>query len=143
MRQHPRFAAKRLDAIKRDNIKALINDLIAKELSRNTVRNAVCVIRGIFNQAIESGLLESNPAARLGRFTRIAKTAETRGVALTAIEVQTFLDAANEVCSDYYGLFLAALRAGLRRGELVALQWGGRSVRQGRPRSESVHPCPA
>src|SRR5438445_5490854 len=108
----PRFGTKRLDEIKRDDIKALINDLISKELSRNTVRNALCVIRGMFNQAIEARMLESNPAARLGRFTRTAKTAETLGVALTANEVQTFLDAANEVCSDYYGLFLTALRAG-------------------------------
>ena len=27
------------------------------------------------------------------------------------------------MCPEYYGLFLTALRAGLRRGELVALQW--------------------
>jgi len=40
---------------------------IAKELSRNTVRNALCVIRGIFNEAIEAGIVEVNPAARIGR----------------------------------------------------------------------------
>jgi integrase len=100
------------------------NDLISKELSRNTIRNALCVVRGLFNCAIEEGLLESNPAARLGRFTRTAKTAETKGVALTAKEVQQFLNASQEVCPEYYGLFLMALRTGLRRGELVALQWG-------------------
>jgi len=27
------------------------------------------------------------------------------------------------MCPEYYGLFLTALRAGLRRGELVALRW--------------------
>jgi hypothetical protein len=42
------------------------------------------VIRGLLNYAIEDGLLESNPAARLGRFTRTAKTAETKGIALTS-----------------------------------------------------------
>jgi integrase len=68
--------------------------------------------------------VESNPAARLGRFTRTAKTAETKGIALTPAEVKLFLDAAKEVCPDYHLLFLTALRAGLRRGELVALQWG-------------------
>lgn len=68
--------------------------------------------------------MESNPAARLGRFTRTAKTADTTGVALTSVEVKSFLDAAKEVCPDYYPVFLTALRAGLRRGELVALQWG-------------------
>ena len=44
----PRFGSKRLDEISRDHIKALINDLIAKDLSRNTLRNALCVIRGNF-----------------------------------------------------------------------------------------------
>jgi integrase len=120
----PKFAHKRLDEIKRDDVKALINSLIAKDLSRNTIRNALCVIRGIFNQAIESNLIEINPAARLGRFTRTAKTAETKGVSLRPNEVQQFLCAAREVCSEYYSIFLTALRAGLRRGELVALQWG-------------------
>jgi integrase len=120
----PRFGTKRLDEIKRNDIKALINDLVGKELSRNTVRNALCVIRGLFNQAIEEELLESNPAARLGRFTRSAKTAETKGVALTTREVQQFLKGSQEICPDYYPLLLMAVRTGLRRGELVALQWG-------------------
>jgi integrase len=120
----PKFRGKRLDEIKRDDVKALINDLIGKNLSRNTIRNALCVIRGLFNYAIEDGLLESNPAARLGRFTRAARTTETKGVALTNREVQQFLQAAWEICPEYYPLFLMAVRAGLRRGELVALQWG-------------------
>jgi integrase len=120
----PHFGTTRLDEIKRDDIKGLINELIAKNLSRSTVRGALCVIRGMFNQAIESGLVEANPAIRLGRFTRAAKTAETGGVALTANEVVAFLNAAMEVCPDYYPLFLTAVRTGLRRGELVALRWG-------------------
>jgi len=120
----PKLGKKRLDEIKRDDVKALINDLIAKDLSRNTIRNALCVLRAMFNQAIEGGLLESNPASRLGRFTKTAKTAETKGVALTAKEVEQFLNAALEICPEYHPLFLTAVRAGLRRGELVALQWG-------------------
>jgi integrase len=35
-----------------------------------------------------------------------------------------FLQAAKEICPEYHPLFLMALRAGLRRGELVAVQWG-------------------
>ena len=104
--------------------KALINDLISKDLSRNTIRNALCVIRGLFNYAIEEGLVESNPAARLGRFTRSAKTPQSKGIALTTVEVKEFLKAAEEICPAYYPLFLMAVRAGLRRGELVAVQWG-------------------
>jgi integrase len=120
----PRFGNRALDQIKRDDIKAMINELIAKELSRNTVRNALCVIRGIFNDAIEAGIVEVNPAARLGRFTRTAKTAEVKGISLTPVEAEQFLQAAKEICPEYHPLFLMALRAGLRRGELVAVQWG-------------------
>lgn len=112
----PRFGKRRLDEVKRDDIKAMVNDLIALDLSRNTIRNALCVIRGMFNQAIEAGKLESNPAARLGRFTRTARVAETKGTALTAKEAHEFLEAAKVVCPEYYPLFLTALRAGLRRG---------------------------
>ena len=46
----PRFSTKRIDEIKRSDIKALISDLISKELARSTVRNALSVLRGIFNQ---------------------------------------------------------------------------------------------
>jgi integrase len=120
----PRFGKKLLSEIRRDDIKALINDLIGRDLSRNTIRNALCVIRGLFNYAIEEGLVEANPAARLGRFTRSAKIPETKGTALTATEVKQFLRAAQEICPDYYPLWLMAVRAGLRRGELVAVQWG-------------------
>jgi integrase len=120
----PRFGKKLLNEIRRDDVKTLISDLISRELSRNTIRNALCVIRGLFNYAIEEGLIESNPAARLGRFTRSAKTAEAKGVALTTKEVQRFLKAAQEICPEYHPLLLMAVRAGLRRGELVALQWG-------------------
>lgn len=122
--RRPRFGAKPLDAVKREHIKATINELIGKELSRNTIRNALCVIRGIYSQAIEDGVMDSNPATRLGRFTRAARTAATKGVALIPMEVREFLDAAKDICPNYHPLFLMAVRAGLRRGELVSVQWG-------------------
>ena len=110
----PRFANNRLDEITRDQIKSMINELVAKNLSRNTIRNALCVIRGMINQAIEGGLLGSNPASRLGRFTRTAKSTERKGVSLTTQEVQAFLDAASEICPEYYPLFLHQARGWIR-----------------------------
>jgi integrase len=132
----PRFGKKILNEISRDDVKALIKDLISKDLSRNTIRNALCVIRRIFNCAIEDGLSESNPAARLGRFTRSAKTPGIKGIALTAAEVQQFLEAARQIFPDYYPLFLMAVRAGLRRGELVSVQWGDLQLGSDGPNSE-------
>jgi integrase len=120
----PKFGLKRLDEINRQDVKSLISDLIAKDLSRSTIRNAVSVLRAILNQAIEDGLLDSNPAVNLGRFTRSAKATKIKGIALTPEEVDKFLSAAQEICPEYHPLFLVAVRAGLRRGELVDLRWG-------------------
>jgi integrase len=102
----------------------MIAELIEADLARGTIKNAIAVLRCLFNQAIEDGIVESNPAARLGRFTRAARTSEAKGISLELEEVQSFLDAASEVCSEYYALFLTGFRAGLRRGELVAVQFG-------------------
>jgi integrase len=78
----------------------------------------------MFNQAIEGGIVEVNPAARPGRCTRTAKTAEVRGISLTAAEAEQFLTASKDICPEYHPLLLMAPRASLRRGELVAVQWG-------------------
>jgi integrase len=43
---------------------------------------------------------------------------------MTRREAESFLAAVQGVCPDWYPFFLAALRAGLRRGELIALKWG-------------------
>jgi len=120
----PRFSAVRMDELDRNAVKKLIADMVGRNLARGTVRNAVSVLRGIFNQAIEDGLVHGNPATRLGRFTRAARTTGVKGIALTPAEVEQFLGTAKRVQPEHHALFLVAVRAGLRRGELVALQWG-------------------
>jgi hypothetical protein len=117
----PRFGKKALNEIRRDDIKALINHLISKDLSRNTIRNALCVIRSLFNYAIEEGFVEFNPAARLGRFTRSAKTPETKGIALTTMEIQQFLKAAQEIFPDYHPLLMMAVRSSGATSSLAAM----------------------
>jgi integrase len=120
----PRLGKKTLDTIKREDLRSVIAAMIEAKLSRGTIKNAIAVIRRMFNEAIESGIVESNPAAKLGRFTKAARSSEKKGVALTPAESKAFLHAASVVCPEYQPLFLAALREGLRRGELVALQFG-------------------
>ncbi len=43
---------------------------------------------------------------------------------MTRAEAEKFLEGVQEVCTDWYPFFLTALRAGLRRGELIGLKWG-------------------
>ena len=42
---------------------------------------------------------------------------------MTREEARVFLEAAKEFCPEFHPLFLMALRAGLRKGELLAVRW--------------------
>ena len=60
----------------------------------------------------------------LGRFTKIDRSHQKKATTLSREEAEQFLLSAQEVCPEFYPLFLTALRAGLRRDELIALEWG-------------------
>jgi integrase len=83
----------------------------------------VCALRTVLNAAVEDGLIESNPAVRVGRFAKSEKPTRQAG-AMTRDESEKFLAAVIEICEEWHPLFLTALRAGLRKGELIALKWG-------------------
>ena len=107
--------------LKAGELQSLLRE--ARKPSRNSIRLILATARVIFNHAIEDGLIQSNPAAKLDRFAKVQKH-DFSAVPLAREEAQAFLESAKEFCPQYYPLFLTALRAGLRRGELVALKWG-------------------
>jgi len=121
----PRFGSRSLKAIRRDEIKVFLAELASKgSLSRNSLRLILCTLRVILAHAEEDGLIDKNPAQKLGRFVKIDREQQTKPTALSREESERFLASAHEVCPAFYPLFLTALRAGLRRGELIALKWG-------------------
>ena len=129
----PRFGSKKLTDIHRDEIKQFLSALTqaTKEIdgtavpkyARNTLRLIVCALRTVLNAAVEDGLIESNPAAKVGKFAKSEKPAH-QASAMTRDEAKVFLATVQEVCPDWHPFFLTALRAGLRKGELIALKWG-------------------
>ncbi len=120
----PTFGQMRIDGINREQVKAWIAGLCAGKLSRNTVRLAVTTLRTVLNAAREDGLISTNPADKLGRFVKTEKP-KREAAALTAGEAEQLLSKAKATCSfQVYALLMTAVRAGLRRGELVALKWG-------------------
>jgi site-specific recombinase XerC len=126
----PRFGALQVTAIERGQVKAFLGEWSAKgELSRNTLRLMLCTLRVILNHAVEDGVIEHNPAERLGRFTKTVKPTH-QAHAMTRGEAEAFLASATELCPDYHPLFLMAFRAGLRKGELLAVKMGRHSVRR-------------
>jgi integrase len=127
----PRFGLKKITDITRDDIKVFMAELTERDLARNTIRLAVAALRVVLSSAVEDGLLASNPAFRLGRFVESHK-AEHEAQAMEPGEVEAFLIAAREYCPlGYYVLFLVALRAGLRQGEILGLKWGDFQFGQG------------
>ena len=122
----PVFGATALRNITRSQIKDFITDKAGEgRYSRDSLRLMLRTLGVIFNHALDDddGLVDRNPAAKLGKLTNSEKP-KRQGTALTQGEAERFLQATKEFCPPHYPLFLAALRAGLRRGELVALRWG-------------------
>jgi integrase len=92
--------------------------------AKNTLRLIVCALRTVLNAAVEDGLIEKAiPTARIGKFANSEKPAR-QASAMTRDESEKFLTAVSELYRQWYVLFLTALRAGLRKGELIALKWG-------------------
>jgi len=87
-------------------------------------RLAIASLRVVLSSAVEDGLITMNPAFRLGRFMESQKR-EHEAQAMEPGEVERFLADPKQNCPvGYYVLFLIALRAGLRQGEVLGLRWG-------------------
>ena len=95
----------------------LRTELYGEGLSNRTVRNCHLCCRGALEQAVKDGLLQSNPAYGCALPPKKAREMQV----LAREEIQRFLIQARE--EGYYELFLLELATGLRRGELLALQW--------------------
>jgi integrase len=120
----PRFGERRLDNIEREDVKRFILDLRGRGFAKNTIRLAVTPLRAALNGAVEDGLITHNPAQGLGRFVKSEKPAR-EATSLKPKEVERLLAAAkNELDLAAYALILTAVRAGLREGEIAAMQWG-------------------
>src|SRR5262249_33718658 len=78
-------------------------------------------VHAMFAFAQDAGLVTVNPAeASRARGTRRAHR-RARGTKLSPVQIKRFLDE----CSPRWGAFFTvALDTGLRRGELIGLQWG-------------------
>lgn len=112
----PTLGGGKLSKIQRRDVQRLADDLLAAGADPSTVRNALKPLQVIYRRAIEDGNLAINPCERLrlpaarGRRERIAAPAE----AAALIAALRHEDRALWGCAFY---------AGLRRGELRALDW--------------------
>jgi integrase len=113
----------RLEEITRERARGLVADLAQKELSPSTVRNVGALLRKILNEAFEDGLIESNPAARLG-LSMSAKQQRQAKEFLRPDEIRTLLQTVEEGFPQFCPLITTLVHTGMRIGEVLALEWG-------------------
>jgi len=112
----PELGPMRLSDLRRADVQALADELTASGASASSVQNALDPLRVICGRALRRDLIAIDPTEGLelrrprGRRDRIASPEEASAL-LEALE------------PDERALYATALYAGLRRGELRALQW--------------------
>ena len=88
-----------------------------QKVKPKTVINEIVVLKEMFKHAVRWGYLKNSPAEYVER-PRVEK--EEMDI-LTPEEINLFLE---HVTPKYRAFFLAAILTGMRRGELLGLQWG-------------------
>lgn len=92
-------------------------------LSQDTMRHIHRLLQQCLDQAVRDGLMADNPA----RAFHYSKPKKVNANVLTPLEMEDYLDAAERL--GYLPMFLLALTAGLRQGELIALKWSDLNVK--------------
>jgi integrase len=131
----PRFGQKKLTDICRDEIKQFLSEtcqatkqvgeVLAPKYAKNTLRLIACALRTVLNAAVEDGLIESNPAARIGRLAKSEEAGAPGGCNVSAGK-RKLSDRSHRDLSRMVSVLFDCSPgwAALRKGELIALKWG-------------------
>lgn len=114
----PTFGDMQLTEITRERIDQFAAAQAAEgKVSPATINKNIGALRRLLNLAVEWGYLPKNPTEGIKNLREEHKEMDF----LTPEEIQLLLKHADE---PYRSLFLTAVTTGMRRGELLSLQWG-------------------
>ena len=108
------------------NVRGLHREKLDAGLSPATVRKIHSTLHKALAQAVADGLLPRNAAD-----VKAPRPAPKEMRPLSEDEARRFLDAASEVGDAFEALYVLAITAGLRRGELLALRWDDTDLGRG------------
>lgn len=117
----PLLGDRALNAITRQDIIALLRQKQSEDYSGNSIRLMIAPLSRLLSDAIDEGLLLSNPCVRPGRILQLRQRKQ-EPIALTLTERDQLLYAFSQHKPDTFGLVCTLFMAGLRIGEAVALE---------------------
>ena len=117
----------RLDKLTARQIQSFINTLGGDGLNKNTggklspktIRNYVAFVSSILSYAVKMGLIQDNPCRRV----TLPHTTRKEKDVYTLEEAQHFLESLETAPLRYQTFCVLAIYSGLRRGELLGLEW--------------------
>lgn len=118
----PTFGEMRLDEITKDAVRAFCAGKKKDGMASRSIRYMLATISGVYNLAIEDGLVALNPASKPAKLIKVEDTKEKITV-LNDEETRHLLTKTKENLPRFYPLLFTAFRTGMRQGELVALEW--------------------
>jgi integrase len=120
----PAIGERLLHDVNRAHIKRLVAEWLTAGLRKRTIHNILTPLKEAYHHAIDEQLVTMNPAAKLGRIVSSRESGSAHISPLSAEEVRILLRQAKTTAPLLYPLFLCAVRTGMRKGELLGLQWG-------------------
>lgn len=110
----PRFGAKRITDITRDDVKNFlaemssatrsVNGALVPKFARNSLRLIMTTLRTILFAAVEDEIIEKNPASKVGKFVKTERPPH-KARAMTKRETEQFLSAVEDVWPDWSAFF--------------------------------------
>lgn len=119
------FKRKIAKDIKKRDIENLILEIKNKGVTNKTVNGVMTFIQAVFNYGVEAGYLKENPVGKIKKLPQVKPTI----CSLNEEQMQMFLKLAKQ--SRFYAFFATAIYTGMRRGELLGLEWSDIDFKKG------------